>query len=383
LPRVAVLIETSTSWGREVIRGIHKYTENRRPWQLYIETHSSAVSYTVPRQWEGDGMIARIASEPMLSELLALRLPLVNVSAIQLPGMDLPRVQHDTSKGAQMAARYFFDRGFRHFAYFSLLGFSYVATHEESFREEVRAIGGQYFLYEVKAHHPDAPDWNLDEEHLASWLRGLPKPVGLLVWNAHSGRQIVYACQRAGLRIPEDIALLSGADDDLLCELSHIPISSMRIACEQIGFQAAEILDRLMRGERVEASPVLVPPTSIISRRSTNLIPFPDQTVVAAMQFIRANAARPIQVPDVARHVGVARRVLERRFIAVVCRTPAAEIRRVHLERAQQLLGETDRAIPEVAEASGFGSPEYMAQLFKAEWGQSPLQYRKMTRGQC
>jgi LacI family transcriptional regulator len=177
------------------------------------------------------------------------------------------------------------------------------------------------------------------------------------------------------------VALLSGSDDDLLCEVSFVPISAVLVAAEQIGYRAAQVLDWLMRGRPAPKQPALIPPLGIVTRQSTDTLAIRDRALVAAVSFIRENAAKPVQVNDVAQHAGVSRRVLERRFMQVLERTVAEEIRRVHFELAKKLLVETDLAIPEVADAAGFGTPEYFAYVFKRELGQTPLKYRKQIRG--
>jgi LacI family transcriptional regulator len=211
-------------------------------------------------------------------------------------------------------------------------------------------------------------------------LKALPKPVGILTWNADSGRQLIYASELAGLSVPEEVAVMSATDDDLLCEVSHIPMSAILVAAEQIGYQAAELLDRLMKRKKVSAQRVLLSPIGVATRQSTETMAIRDVALVKALSFIRENASRMIQVEDITRHASVSRRGLERRFVQVLGRTPAAEIRRVHLERAKKLLLETDLAIPEVAEGSGFGSPEYMTYVFRTEFKQTPLKYRKLIR---
>lgn len=376
--RVAVLVDTSTSWGRRLVTGVHRYVRRQGPWQLFVEARGMEERIRVPRGWRGDGIIARIGSAAMARDLARLRLPVVNVSGIQLPGaVRFPCVTNDLEAGARLAARHFLERGFRNFGYFSLLGLPYVATQQAAFAAAVRAAGGVCATHGVKAHIGAEPDWNLDMRQLAAWLHGLPKPVAILTWNADSGRQVIHACQQAGLQVPEDVALLSGSDDDLLCEISHIPISALHVAAEQIGQRAAAQLDRIMRGGTVPDEPVLIPPLGIVARQSTDTLAIADRALARAVGFIRQHATGPLRVGDVARHAGISRRMLERRFADVLNRTPAGEIRLVRLERAKEMLAKTDLPIPEVAEAAGFGSPEYLAYQLKRATGLSPLRYRR------
>jgi LacI family transcriptional regulator len=380
IPRVAVLVDTSTSWGRRIVTGIHNYIRKSGRWQLFIEARGMEENWSVPPGWRGDGVIARIGSPEMAAELKTLRIPVINVSGIQLPGVDFPRVTTDLNASARLAADHFLNRGFKHFAFFSLSGLSYVATLQEAFVRAVESAGGQCVIHTEVPRHGAEMDWNADLAKLGEWLRSLPKPVGVLTWNQSSGREVIFACQVAGLLVPEEVAVLSASDDDLLCEVLQIPMSGIMVAAEQIGHEAARLLHRLMRGGKAPKEPILFPSLSVVTRHSTDTLAMPDRALVKALSYIRANVSREIQVNDVAREAGVSRRVLERRFAEQLGRTPAEEIRRLHFERAKELLAETDLPIPDVAEAAGFGSPEYLAYLFRENMKVTPLQYRKQIR---
>ena len=380
-PRVAVLVDTSTTWGRQIHRGIHRYDLKNGPWHIFIEARGAEERSRVPAGWKADGVIARVGRAETADELKALNVPIVNVSGIQLPGVNFPRVMTDHDASARMAAQHFLDRGFRHFAYFSLEGLAYVARHQQGFANAVTEAGGDFASFEAKPTKGAEPDWNLDLEQLGAWVKTLPKPVAILTWNPSSAREVIYACDLVGLLVPEEVAVLSGTDDELLCDVLFTPISGVQSAGEQIGHEAARLLDSLIRGKPITTKPVMVKPLSITVRRSTDTLAIQDRALVRALSFIRENAAQRIEVKDVTSHSGVSRRALEQRFMQVLHRTPASEIRRVHLERAKRLLEETDLPIPDVAESAGYGSPEYMAGIFRSELQTTPLNYRKTIRG--
>ena len=316
----------------------------------------------------------------MARELRALGVPIVNVSGIRLPRGAFPQVTTSQKDLADMALAHFVERGFKHFAYFSMLGVAYVATQKDAFVHAVRESGNDCAVHAVKPQAGAEPNWNLDLTRLGEWIKSLPKPVGIVTWNASGGREILYACQLAGLLVPEEVAVLSGSDDDVLCEYLQPPLSGVLVDAEQIGHAAAELLARLMRGQPALEHPILIPPLRVVTRQSTDTLAINDPNLIKAVAFIRGNASQPIQVCDVTRHAGLSRRVLERRFLQVLGRSPASEIRRMHLERARQLLVETKLAIPEIAEASGFGSPEYLAYAFKSSTGKTPQEYRRTIR---
>ena len=377
VPRVAVLVDTSTTWGRNILAGVIAYTRAHGRWQIFVEARGLEEHLELPRGWHGDGVIARVGSSQMAKELRAKRIPVVNVSGIQLSGLNFPRVSTDLVESARLAASHFLERGFRHFAYFSLVGLSYVAAHQEAFVEAVKSGGGDFASFAVKPQAGAEPDWRLDLVKLGEWVKGLPKPVAILCWNASGAREVVFACQEADLQVPEEVAVLSQADDDVLCEAAQIPISGVKVAADTIGFQAAKLLENLIRGGQPPKQPLFIAPTSVVSRQSTDTLAVRDPALVKALSFIRQQATLPVRVNEVARHAGVSRRALERRFLEVLHRSPAEELRRFQIDRARQLLVETNLPMPAVAEKAGFGSQAYLAAVFRKHFKQTPIQYRK------
>lgn len=380
IPRIGVLVETATTWGRNISAGIHKYADRYGPWLVFIDPRGGEEPMTLPHGWRGDGVIARIANPLLTRELLTMKIPTVNVSGILLSDNPFPCVTTDLRASGSMAADYFLERGFRSYAYFSLLGLHYVATHQQAFSERLSADGFDCAVYSVRPRRGAVPDWNLDLTELGTWLKALPKPVAVLTWNASSSREVLFACQLADLPVPEEVAILSGSDDNLLCAMAHIPISGIQVPAEQIGYQAAKRLDGLMHKRKMKNDTILIPPSGITARRSSDTMAIADPSLVRAIRFVREQATRPIQVTDVSSHSGLSRRALERKFESAFGRSPASEIRRIRIEQAKNLLATTDLPIPEVAEQSGFGSPEYLAFIFRRAFGLTPLKYRRSAR---
>lgn len=379
--RVAVLVDTSTSWGRDVIAGVHRYSRANADWQLFVEPRGTEQRRWLPKNWKGDGVIARVGFSDLAKSLKSLKLPVVNVSGIVLPNVDFPRVVSDQVAAAEMAAEYLLGRGFKHFAYFSLLGLEYVREHKQAFGDALRRSGHGCEVYAVLPQLGAEPDWNLDMERLGKWLLDLPKPVAVFTWNSSSAREIVYACMQVGLVIPEEVAVLSGSDDELFCEVSPVAISAIRLGTERIGYRAAEELDKLMKQPLASSNAeVLIAPEGVKSRRSTDTLAIEDRAMVRAMRFIRENPSRAIQVDDVARQAGLCRRALELRFQQYLGRSPAAEIRKVRVDRAIELLQSTELSVAVIAELCGFSSPEYMASVFRKLRSCSPLEFRKQEK---
>lgn len=375
--RVVVLVDTATGWGRGLVRGVTRHAR-LHGWHLWVEPHSQSEALRPPLNWTGEGIIARVSSGAMANQLRRFKVPIVNVSGIEFGGLSLPRVTIDHVATGKMAAEYFVERGFRHFAYCGWVRSAHVHRQFDAYAAATK--GGHCELFPLGARNSSSHGWKQQQAQLAKWLKQLPKPVAVFTW-AQQGLAVLDACAWARLQVPEEVAVLSGDDDDLLYELTTPPLSGIHVPLEQLGAEAAATLDRMMDGVDPPREPVLIKPTHVMTRQSSDVLGVEDPDLEAAVRYIREHAPKSIQVADVAREVGVARRSLERKFHDALGRSPAAEIRRVRLARATQLLAETSLSIPKVAQASGFGSSMYLAYVIKEATGLTPMKYRNQMRG--
>lgn len=378
-PQVAVLVDTSTGWGRRVIRGIYNYVHKHGPWDIWLEPRGQDEDLRLPRGWSGDGVIARLSTAGMAAHVRKAGVPVVNVSGITLSGVELPRVTSDNRASVQMAIEHFTSRGIRHMGYVGLPRRTYSLERQNLFVEECLARELEHQVFHAREGKGSSL-WDRQRSSLEQWLFDLPKPVGVLTWGIKRGVEVINASLTRNLRVPDDVAVLAGDDDDLLCCAVRPTLSGIIVPAEQIGHDAAEMLDLCMKGETIEQTTLHLPPTGIADRNSTDVLAMEDADVVAAVRFIRDHAHMPLLIDDVAHAIATSRRSLERRFQKELGRTIGEEIARVHLDRAKSLLATTDMPIPKVAEKSGYGSPEYMSGVFRAAVGITPLKYRNRMR---
>ena len=212
------------------------------------------------------------------------------------------------------------------------------------------------------------------------WLKSLPKPVGLMACNDSCGCNVLQTCARAGLRVPEDVAVVGVDNDEMMCEVSSPRLSSVALDLEKAGYMAGKLLDDLMAGRACDGRLVQVEPTHVVARESTDVIVQQDPVVANALRFIRNHAGRPIGVLEVAEGVGVCRRTLERRFFRAIGRSPLKEIARCRVERAKRLLSETDLPHHRVAAAANFGGLKALNRTFREIEGLPPSVFRQADR---
>jgi LacI family transcriptional regulator len=375
---VAVVIEASNAYARGLLAGIHRHVREHEPWTIFLQEHGRGAPPLQPlARWQGDGVIARIETEAVARTLDALRrrhkLAIVDVSAGRLLD-DVPYVETDDAAIARLAAEHFVERDFRHFAFLGDDRFRWSDNRRDAFRATVESRGRTVSVFDRgTARRGQRVD---DDERIERWLAGLPKPLALFACYDIRGRQALDACRRAGIAVPDEVAVLGVDDDELLCGLSTPPLSSVIPDSRGAGRLAAAILERFMQGERLEANEWLLPPLGIATRQSSDVLAIDDPVVVAAVQFIRARACMGIKVQDVVRELGTSRRILDARFAARVGHTPHEEIARQQFRRVEQLLAETDLPLATIAERCGFRHVEYMTVAFTRRHGLPPSRWR-------
>ncbi|MGC4031123.1 MAG: DNA-binding transcriptional regulator [Tepidisphaeraceae bacterium] len=365
--KVGVFVDSIGTYGRGVIRGVLAY-QRYRQWEISMLRTWIFQPAAFIDNWTGDGLIAMIPDQETAQSLHRLGKPVVAVSSL-LPELQGVSVASDDDAVGRMAARHFLDRGFRNFIFYghddTRRPLVFNSRRKNGFADELRTAG---FPVETMP---------VDDESATEFLRSTILPAAVFATNDEFGVRAIRLAERAGLRVPEQVAVLGVDNDDLLVDLGDVPLSSIDLPTFKIGFEAASLLDRLMNGETPEQTLISVPPVEVVTRQSTNITALSDPDLVAALAFIRQHAADPISVTDVVAAVPVSRRVLERRFQTALQRTLYDEIQRVHIDRACSLLISTDLSISEVARASGFTSRSRFHATFADIMGRTPKEHRQ------
>ncbi len=379
-PNVAVLVETSSGWGRRLIRGVTNYSVKHGNWHLWVEERGrDSNTMSLPAGWDGDAVIARVGTKKQADELHSCNLPIINVSGIELPEADFPKVMVNYESGSALAVDHFVDRGYNHFAYVGPLNYRYVRRHAECFRRAVEETGSTHHQFDHRGGLSSSRNWRQRMDELGDWLESLPKPVGVYCWATWPGLQVIDVCRERHITVPDEVAVLGDDDDPLLCDAASPPMSAVVTASEQLGYLAAQYLDDLLAGKEVPQE-TLVDPIEITTRRSTEALAITDDELRKAVIFLRQNAYGPLTVDEIADAVPMTRRSLERKFRQFFERTPHEELQRLRLSRVKELLARTDLSIAKVAERAGFANPEHMTTLFRKHFQTTPLRYRTKVR---
>jgi LacI family transcriptional regulator len=374
-PRVLTVLNTATAWSRGVLRGFMAFA-HERGWTLLHYPPPVDYAWLVERFAPSGALIGPDSGR--VPAALRPCLPLVSV-ALDLCADGIASVCPDDETIGALALQHLLATGLRQVSTFRIDDSSFAVARERAFTECARRAGARVASGWGSDDAP--PSWRGENpEAIVAWLTGLPKPCGIFTCADHYARILSRYIKLAGVRVPEDLALI-GVDNDIAeCELLAPPLSSVMIDWQELGKSAAKLMELSLSGQSVDAQPWLKAPVAVVPRRSSDVLAIDDELVARAVRWIRAHADQRLNVPMVARAVGGGRQRLERRFRRVLDRTVQEEIRRARVEAAKTLLQTTRAGMAEIARRTGFTNPALLSVAFKREVGMPPGMYRRRAR---
>lgn len=380
LKHVALLVETSRAYGRGLVRGVARYHRQNSCWSVFFQPHG--LDDPPPewlRRWRGDGILARIGNRRVAEAVRAVGVPVVELRGV-LTDLGYPFIGVDNLAVARLALDHLRARAFHKLAFCGLPPGVHPLMDDrcDYFRRLAVESGFACHVYPAR-RAGRTHSWEQEQERLARWIKTLPLPTGVMTCNDDRGLQVLDACRRAEVMVPDEVAVVGVDNDECLCELAIPPLTSIDVLPDRIGYEAAATLDAMMSGRACDDGPVLLAPRGIVVRQSTDVLATDDREVAHAVAFIRQRACGRIQMADVLAHVGLSRSVLEPRLKRVLGRTIRQEIQRVRIERAKELLAATDLPIKQIASRCGFRYVQYLTRVFRDGVGRTPAEYRKQT----
>ncbi len=379
-PTVLAVTTTSQGYGRQVLRGLIRYTQETAAWDL---THASGFDLARIRRridaGELSGLCTELREEALVEAVPDLPIPVVVVTGINRP-TGCPHVVCDNRAVGRLAGEYFRNIGFRRIGFVGWPSGWFSKQRSEGLRRYGREVGLDFEEFWPETPTSEA-EWRRRERALAGWLRDLPKPVAVVGVNDLAAAEVSLACSRLGLTVPEDVAVLGVDNDELICETTMPPLSSVDLDLQRLGYRAADILHGMLAGEAGPAEPVTIEPWGVVTRQSTDTLSVDDPALVRALRTIRERACEGLSVRDLLRVVPLSRRAIEQRFRKVLGRTIQAEIMRLRIQRAKSLLREGRVPVAEIADQCGLSSPARLSVVFKREVGLTPTDYRDRYRG--
>lgn len=351
-------------------------------WHLAMR---SMVEGSAPEDWKGDGMLINDSATRRLerSALVQARKQPTVLFGVNHNAIDAPSVQEDNDACGRLAAHHFLERGHRHFAWFGIQRGRVESQRRDGFAKALREAGQQCTLLEWEKQRGKARDtWSNCRRWLAERLRALPKPLALFVLDDLLAADTIEVCLDHGLRVPEDVAVMGAGNIELACECSRVPISSVDLNMYETAYRAAQMLEQLMSGRKLRQRTEIIPLNQVVPRASTDTVAVSSPSVLRALEFITGEMDRNIGVADLARAAGVSRRSLHDHFLRELRVSPARHLLLQRLDRAKQLLAQTDLKVGEIARQCGFATLRNIHRCFVRELGITPIGHRRHAHGQ-
>jgi len=380
MARIILLTDFSEEYAKLLLKGIAKYSKEHEPWVMckmplsYRDLHGIEGVLQWALKWKADAIIAQFY-------------PTDNVKVFRDNGIiaiaqdfktrftEIPNITGDHHLAGKIGANYFIQKGFKNFAFYGFKGIVWSQERCNGFKEELikHGLDKNYFEYQ----NIDFKDlWYYEPEPLMTWLKRLPKPVAIMACDDNQGHHITQLCRQYGIKIPEEISILGVDNDEPICTLSDPPLSSLNQAVEKGGYDAAELIHKFMQQPGSKLGNVIVKPTHIITRQSTDIYATEDTYIAIVLKYIHQNTDKKININDLARLVPLSRRLLETRFKEVTEQPIYSYILNLRIEKFAQQLLESDIPIIEIAMDMGFFDYKNISRQFKRVKGCTPSDYR-------
>lgn len=378
IPKISLLIDTDRESDRDFLKGITHYSAANGPWEFIFKPLKYLPLTPPAHEWSihknSDGFIAR--GFESLSKIKQFSKPIIASGIKRETNTKIATVITNSEAIGKMGANHLLSLGLENFAYCGFSKIEWSKKRQTNFVSELTKEGYSPHTYNLYANSESKDSLRIKDK-ITIWLKSLPKPIGIMACNDDCAMQIMEAAKTLEIQIPEQISILGVDNDDLICSLTNPPLSSIDINFEKSGYEAAKLLDEMIKKQIQLVTQIKVEPVEVIERQSTNILLIQNETIATALHYIHENFKSAIQVEDVATHVGLSRRALEKQFKNNLNRTIYTEIRSLRLNHIAKLLVETNMTVSEIMSTLDYSSPEHIARQFRSEKGISPIKFRK------
>lgn len=378
--KILLLIDYSSEFSRRLMRGLIRYSKDNGPFIFYrlpsyyktLYGKDGIVEWA--KEWDSDAIIALWDHDEDESRLKQLDIPIL-LQNYKDRSSYYSNLTGDYYGTGAMAAKFFIQRKFQNFAFYGNKGVVWSRERAHGYKSEVEKIGGNYFYFE--SENLRGGEWTASHVLLDKWLLSLPKPVALFACDDNFALQVSEICKMNNIKIPQDVSLLGVDNDDLICNLSDPPISSIVLDVEKGGYEAGRLIHQLIRKERTEPFNIVINPTRFELRQSTELYNIQDEYINKIVKHLVDNFNTDISIDDLSQIVPLSRRNLEIKFKNEMGTSIYQFILELRIDHFSNLLLTTDRSLFDLALESGFNDCKNISRIFKKFKGATPVEFRE------
>jgi len=379
--KIILLSDFAEEYTKNLLRGITRYSREHGPWTFcrtplyYRETMGIDGIVQWAKEWEADGIIGQFYNEEEVKKFTDSGIPVI-AQDFGERFTDVPNITGAYRETGRLGADYFLKKGFRNFAFYGFNNIVWSRERAEGFQEKVEEAGCTVHFYEHK--NTVVKDlWYYQPSDLSIWLNSLPKPIALMACDDNQGHHLTEAARHAGIRVPEELAVLGVDNDEMMCDLSDPPLSSISLDSEKAGYEVASLMHKMISEKTCLGEDIIVKATQVVTRHSTDIFASKDKYIVSALKYIHDNLDKNLKVDQVLKEVPLSRRSLEKRFVQTTGYPVYEYIYNQRIEKFTQKLLETDMSIFEIALDLGLNDSKNIARQFKQIKGLTPVEYRK------
>ena len=379
--RLIIMTDFTESFGYDLLRGILEYSRDTSPWAVkrmppsYKSAHGMQAVIGCARQWEADAIIGRFETG---DDILSFRDSGIVAMAQDFKARfkEIPNITSDYIRTGRIAADFFLKKGFRNFGFYGYRNVCWSEERCEGFCGRLREKGVESPIHIHTIGHLE-DFWLYGPENLNEWLWNLPKPTAVFAGDDTQASNRIETCRMTGIKVPEEIAVLGTDNDETTCALTAPTLSSINLNVRKGGYEAAALIDRMVREKIYEADDILIEATSVVERMSTAIYPSDNPYIVKILKYISQNITSRITIDDLLRQVPMSRRLLEIRFRQATGQSIHQYITSMRMNLFAQKLLASDEPIADVASRLGLNDTRNLSRIFRQAKGCSPMEYRK------
>ena len=380
--KIILLTDFGEEYGISLLKGITRYSQEFGPFAFcrmptyYRETRGMEGILKWAREWKADGILGQFYNDSNLDLLWNEGISVV-AQDFKERHENIPNITGDYFNTGRLGAEHFLRKGYENFAFYGFKNIVWSRERSQGFENRITQEGYSVHYFEHKRRFKSRELWFYKPSALSKWLKSLPKPIGLMACDDNQGMHITEACRLAKIRIPEEVAVLGVDNDEMLCNLSDPPLSSVGLDTIKGGYEGARLLHTMIKTKNQEYYDIVVKPTQVITRNSTDIYAAKDDFIGTALKYIHNNIEKNLKVEDVLVQVPLSRRSLEKRFQKVTGYPVYEYIFNLRIEKFTQKLLETDLSIFEIAMDLGLNDGKNIARQFRQIKGCTPTEYRR------